>query len=310
MKVGLLSGLSALAVTAVTVEALALTVSPEFKLWSYPHLTQLNQSQAFETLSLAGGRSRLPVSAYKVAKVHFITNDGAQIFSGGVEFEDLSDKSCIKEGYKMTSCPNGVRADICPYNSSYFKDCCPKDYDSVACTYPLTRSKDSCGGKYLCYCDPELFPITSCTAPQVTPSPLSDRGKTCSSGGVTRYAECVCPASYSEVCIGINQQGKGTGCTKNGTTKYTACECKPGYTLTCSDLGPSSLSDYCQMNGIKYYKECKTCPNKCSLASCPAGVVCEYEECSKKYCDIGCAVGYRDLDNYWCNGALRCLVGR
>ena len=46
----------------------------------------------------------------------------------------------------MTSCPNGVQADICPYNSSYFKDCCPKDYDSVACTYPLTRSKDSCGG--------------------------------------------------------------------------------------------------------------------------------------------------------------------
>ncbi len=89
MKVGLLSGLSALAVTAVTVEALALTVSPEFKLWSYPHLTQLNQSQAFETLSLAGGRSRLPVSAYKVAKVHFITNDGAQILA-----EALSLKIC------------------------------------------------------------------------------------------------------------------------------------------------------------------------------------------------------------------------
>ena len=62
------------------------------------------------------------------------------------------------------------------------------------------------------------------------------------------------------------------------------------------------------MNGIKYYNNCKTCENKCKLDSCPVGNICEYEDCSQKYCTIGCATGYKDLDNYWCNGALRCWV--
>ena len=247
-----------------------------------------------------------PQFSYKTAAVHFISKDGVLEF-GDLSFEDPTIKRCASEGYKLTSCANGSPAGFCPYNTSYFKECCTSDYQYTSCSFPLTKSSDSCGGKYRCYCDASLFPVTKCASPQVA---ATGSGSSCTADGVTRYSDCVCPASYSEVCIGINQQGKGTGCTKNGTTKYTGCECKPGYTLTCSDLGPSKPSDYCQMNGIKYYNECKTCPNKCSLASCPAGVVCEYEECSKKYCDIGCAVGYRDLDNYWCNGALRCLVGR
>ena len=114
--------------------------------------------------------------------------------------------------------------------------------------------------------------------------------------------------NYTETCTGQNQQGRGTGCTYNGTTKYTACECKPGYNQTCTELGPVTPSDYCQMNGIKYYNNCKTCENKCKLDSCPVGNICEYEDCSQKYCTIGCATGYKDLDNYWCNGALRCWV--
>ena len=79
MKVGLLSGLSAIAVTAAAVQAQALTVSPEVNSLSYTHLAKLNQSQTFETLSLAGGVTRLPASAYKTAGVYFITNNKEQI---------------------------------------------------------------------------------------------------------------------------------------------------------------------------------------------------------------------------------------
>ena len=95
-------------------------------------------------------------------------------------------------------------------------------------------------------------------------------------------------------------QGKGTGCTKNGTTKYTACECKAGYNLTCSGSGgsPARPTDYCLKDGIKYYNSCNTCAFRCSIAEADKqpGIVYEYEECSKKYCDIGCATGYVD----WC----------
>ena len=128
----------------------------------------------------------------------------------------------------------------------------------------------------------------------------------CTEEGKRYYSGCVCPSNYNQTCDGQNQQGVGEGCNDNGTVKYTSCQCKAGYSMTCTDIGPVTPSDYCLMNGIKYYNNCKTCENKCTLDSCPAGVSCTQEECSGKYCAVGCAVDYKDLDNYWCNGALRC----
>ena len=151
----------------------------------------------------------------------------------------------------------------------------------------------------MCYCDRSLYSVTGCSSPQVP------EGTGCVEEGVTYYSKCVCPSNYNQTCDGQNQQGVGTGCTQNGVTYYTSCQCKSGY-KTCSDLGPVTPTDYCLMNGIKYYNNCKTCDFKCSLSSCPAGNVCEYEDCSQKYCVTGCAVGYKDLDNYWCNGVMRC----
>ena len=262
-------------------------------------LADINTSQNLESWSRAAANSKRPVSfpAFKIASVHFLTNDGGQVFggfgNGDVQFEDPTVTRCQREGYNLTACTIGLPTNICPYNSSYFKSCCTADYKYTSCAYPLTKSAESCGGKYRCYCDASLFPYTGCVSPQVS---KTGSGSSCTSEGVTRYSECVCPDVYAESCTGLNQQGKGVGCTKNGETKYTGCECKAGYTLTCSELGPVRSSDYCERSGIRYYNECKTCPNKCSLASCPAGVVCEYEDCSKKYCDIGCAVGYIN----WC----------
>ena len=230
----------------------------------------------------------------KLASVHFLTESNSLQFNVPA-FEDTSVQNCKDLGYTKTSCSSGNPSVFCPYNNAYFKECCDASYKYTAdnCTYPNTLSKTSCGGKYQCTCDTTLYPVTSCTSPQV---PATGSGSSCTANGVTRYSECVCPSNYTETCTGQNQQGRGTGCTYKGTTKYTACECKPGYNQTCTELGPVTPSDYCQMNGIKYYNNCKTCENKCKLDSCPAGVSCTLEDCSGKYCDVGCATGYVN----WC----------
>ena len=242
----------------------------------------------------------------KLASVHFLTESNSLQFNVPA-FEDTSVQNCKDLGYTKTSCSSGNPSVFCPYNNAYFKECCDASYKYTAdsCTYPNTISKTSCGGKYQCTCDTTLYPVTSCTSPQ---TPATGNGSSCTANGVTRYSECVCPSNYTETCTGQNQQGRGTGCTYKGTTNYTACACKPGYNQTCTELGPVTPSDYCQMNGVKYYNNCKTCENKCTLDECPAGVSCTLEDCSGKYCAVGCAVGSYDLDNYWCGGALRCWV--
>ena len=228
----------------------------------------------------------------KLANVTFITGD-KQLDFGNVEFVDPYDQICKSMGYAQTSCAAGYwKFDFCRYSNAYFKQCCAGKYKYTAdsCSYPNELSSDGCGGKYRCICNRTLYPVESCASPQVV------SGDACTEDGKKYYSECVCPSNYTETCTGQNQQGRGTGCTYNGTTKYTACECKPGYNQTCTELGPVTPSDYCQMNGVKYYNNCKTCENKCKLDSCPAGVSCTLEDCSGKYCDVGCATGYVN----WC----------
>ena len=228
----------------------------------------------------------------KLANVTFITGDKQLDFSN-IEFADPYDQLCKDKGYTKTSCETGYwKSDFCPYKNEYFKQCCADKYKYTAdsCSYPNELSSDCCGGKYRCICNRTLYPVESCVSPQVVSSDA------CTEDGKKYYSECVCPSNYTETCTGRNQQGRGTGCTYKGTTKYTACECKPGYNQTCTELGPVTPNDYCLMNGIRYYNNCKSCENKCKLDSCPAGVSCTLEDCSGKYCDVGCATGYVN----WC----------
>ena len=227
----------------------------------------------------------------KLASVHFLTESNSLQFNVPA-FEDTSVQNCKYLGYTKTSCSSGNPSVFCPYNNAYFKECCDASYKYTAdsCSYPNELSSDGCGGKYRCICNRTLYPVESCVSPQVV------SGDACTEDGKKYYSECVCPSNYTETCTGQNQQGRGTGCTYNGTTKYTACECKPGYNQTCTELGPVTPNDYCLMNSIRYYNNCKTCENKCKLDSCPAGVSCTLEDCSGKYCDVGCATGYVN----WC----------
>lgn len=266
-------------------------------------LIELSQNQNFEfrpqtpalDLPETGSVKNFP----KVAAVHFLGNERGISFDTPA-FEDGTIQACKNAGYDRTSCAQGTSpASFCPYNNAYFKDCCGAEYkySKSNCSYPSTVSSESCGGKYRCYCDRALYPIESaagCTSPKI---PTNDA---CIENGKAYYSACVCPSSYDKTCTEQNQVGSGTGCNQNGTTKYTSCQCKPGYNLTCSGEGnsPAKPTDYCLLNGIKYYDNCNTCPNKCTVADADkvAGVSYEYEECSKKYCAIGCAINYQN----WC----------
>ena len=235
----------------------------------------------------------------KLAAVQFITDSGGGIKFGTMDFaEDLA-KKCSDIGFTKTTCESGSPVDFCPYDHSYFRSCCDSryKYSKDDCAYPLTISGDSCGGKYMCYCDRSLYPLESCESPKV---PTND---VCVQEGKSYYSACQCPSNYSQTCSEQNQQGVGGRCTTNGKTYYPACECKSGYNLTCSDSGPSDPNNFCLKDGIKYYNNCKTCENKCQLDSCPEGVVCNLEECSGKYCDVGCAVGYK---NYCTKPNMNC----
>ena len=268
---------------------------------SFSGSSLIDTYQAFESMPQAGLFLEQPASLShfpKLAAVHFLTKENGLNF-GSPEFPDITAEQCKKLGYTVTSCPGGTLIDACPYNSSYHKTCCSSEYKYTASNCSLLNTTSaSCGGKYKdCDCNATMYPVTSCTSPQVV---ATGSGSSCTVNGVKRYSECICPSSYSETCTGQNMQGKGTGCTKNGTTKYTACECKAGYNLTCSGSGgsPARPTDYCLKDGIKYYNSCNTCAFRCSIAEADKqpGIVYEYEECSKKYCDIGCATGYVD----WC----------
>jgi len=268
---------------------------------SFSGSSLIDTYQAFESMPQAGLFLEQPASLShfpKLAAVHFLTKENGLNF-GSPEFPDITAEQCKKLGYTVTSCPGGTLIDACPYEPSYYKTCCSSEYkyNKDNCSL-LNTTGTSCGGKYKdCDCNATMYPVTSCTSPQVV---ATGSGSSCTVNGVKRYSECICPSSYSETCTGQNMQGKGTGCTKNGTTKYTACECKAGYNLTCSGSGgsPARPTDYCLKDGIKYYNSCNTCAFRCSIAEADKqpGIVYEYEECSKKYCDIGCATGYVD----WC----------
>ena len=261
----------------------------------YTHLIETNQSQTFESLSQSALLAERTVSLSKftqIASVTFITG-GSRLDFGNVEFEDASVQACQKRGYNLTACDGGYwQYDFCPYNNEYFRQCCADKYKytSDSCSYPNELSSDGCGGKYRCICNRTLYPVESCASPQV----VSD--DSCIEGNKKYYSECLCPSNYNQICDGKNQEGNGEGCTYQGTTQYTGCRCKNGYNMTCGDLGPVTPSDYCLMNGIRYYNNCKSCENKCKLDSCPAGVSCTLEDCSGKYCDVGCATGYVN----WC----------
>ena len=222
-------------------------------------------------------------SLVKVAQVCWIMDTGDCV---GLDFvgsdingpngnpEDYAPKDwqdCIKEGYKLTSCPEDYKPNkYCLYDSRYFAECvldCPSSYKT-------------------------------CSAP------YKGVGKVC---GDDLYAECcqdTCGADYQYTLddIPAGYEADGEPCIQcDGTSykaKYKIKEKDCSGFLDCGTLGCEDGASTCQSGNQVKCSECKKCPNLGTESECPPCTVCTFEECSNLYIVSGCRVGCTDYCNY------------
>ena len=231
---------------------------------------------------------------------------------GSEDYVPKGPEDCIKEGYKLTSCPIGYKPNkFCLYDERYFAECikaCPDDYKQ--CEDPYYGVGEECDGMYKeCQCD-------ECDGynykEEDIPAGYVKDGEACNSCDGPRYKIKPNP------CDGFLDCGS-MGCESGAET------CLSGDKLLCSNCKPCPNScklDVCPANSICNKEDCsgkycfekcsdgyewdnasqsckKKCENKCSLSSCPANAVCDKEVCSGKYCIIDCEEGY-ELKNGSC----------
>ena len=180
-------------------------------------------------------------------------------------------EDCIKEGYKLTSCPEDYKPNkYCLYDSRYFAECvldCPSSYKT-------------------------------CSAP------YKGVGKVC---GDDLYAECcidTCPADYKYTLGSIpdGYEADGEPCIQcDGTSykaKYKIKEKDCSGFLDCGTLGCEDGASTCQSGDNILCSECKKCPNLGTESECPPCTVCSFEECSNLYIVSGCKTDCTDYCNY------------
>ena len=222
-------------------------------------------------------------SLVKVAQVCWIMDTGD---CAGLDFvgsdingpngnpEDYAPKDgqdCIKEGYKLTSCPEDYKPNkYCLYDSRYFAECvldCPSSYKT--CSAPYKGVGKVCGDDLYAECCQD----------------------TC--GTEYQYTLDDIPAGYEadgEPCI----QCDGTSYKAKYKIKEKDCS---GF-LDCGTLGCEDGASTCQSGNQVKCSECKKCPNLGTESECPPCSVCSYEECSNLYIVTGCATGCQDYCDY------------
>ena len=238
-----------------------------------------DEEQLINTLHthLYASSSRLPsFQEFQIASVCFIsdTEDCSGYLFGNTEdlidgdpedYNPDDDERCKKEGYLISSCPDGYKPGglKCPYGDYYTKcvPTCPSNY--VECTEPYFGVGEACDGKYAsCDCTP-------------------------------------CGAGYTYTSIPNGYLQDGEGCLDcDGVTKYkikiNPCD---GF-LDCGDMGGAAGAKTCQSGDVIKYDNCKPCPNLGNLTSCPSCSVCEYEKCSGLWYVTGCKDGCTDYCDY------------
>ena len=226
---------------------------------------------------------------FQIASVCFIsdTEDCSGYLFGNTEdlidgdpedYNPDDDERCKKEGYLISSCPEGYKPGglKCPYGDYYTKcvPTCPSNY--VECTEPYFGVGEACDGKYAsCDCTP-------------------------------------CGAGYTYTSIPNGYLQDGEGCLDcDGVTKYkikiNPCD---GF-LDCGDMGGAAGAKTCQSGDLIKYDNCKPCPNKGKYTTCPTGAVCEYEECSGLWYITDCQSGYEfdsTKTNCVCSGVDWCTL--
>ena len=237
--------------------------------------------------------------AYKIAGVCFLGFGGCgegNFSKDDDDFVIITDKQCQNEGYTITSCPAGSAAvDVCPYDSKYYAKCVPYD--------------DLCSQEgYYKTCPEGMVP---------------DPDQSCEYD--SSYKKCIpseeaCEdAGYFDEC----EEGKildpGQVCSYN--SDYKKCECDPcdGYEYSYEEAtakGYEVDGESCKSCNITKYKrkakECLgfsvcDCGGEIGTTECWSGQQQMFLNC--KACVEECDSGEIDLNNYWCNGDLKCIFG-
>ena len=287
-------------------------------------LRYMNQNPAFRSELPAVSLEVRPASSLSLEKfpqfanVYFITDTGRS----SVEFDYAGLCGNLGYGVPAASCGDGLAGNSCPYTMEFVDVCLTPEEWCLGKGYTQTKSD----------CQIPQYPTDACPKSEsLFQSCREDTARACGDAGYTltcergmipdassscpydgNYKTCVCNPceGYNYSLSEANAQGymAGPSCNSCGTVKYMRLPADCGDYVEC-DCG--GIGTACWSGTKKLFGSCQSCcENRCTIANedRQEGILYEHEACSDKYCDVGCAMNYEDLDNYWCEGALKCLV--
>ena len=229
----------------------------------------------------------------------------------GDDYDLDNEERCNKEGYYLTSCPEGQEGTgFCPYDSGYFEKCvnsCPSNY--VTCEVPYYGVGEACDGKYAS-CEKD----TERACQELNPGYVDECGK----GQQLSSDRCSYDSSYGtccNTCAGYDYTSIPNGYVQDGEA-CAGCDGQKHYKIKpnpcdgfmdCGSMGPDTGAKTCLSGSTTKYSNCKPCPNLGTLTSCPSPYTCTYEECSGLWYKSGCQSGYTwNADNKTCTSTIPC----
>ena len=273
-------------------------------------LVDTSQNQTFESEPPALGSvfpDLEPAHSFKLAAVHFITNDNALNF-GNQEF--LPADLCKQGGYTHEGCPSGyIKGEPCPYDSKFVKDCIDPDtwcknngYAITSCSVPKYPA-NPCPYKSSLYKSCETDNIRACK--ELGYSLTCETGKIGDSAQAcpynSSYKKCICnPCSgYDYTAAQASAQGyvPGEVCNSCGSMKYKRSENACSGYKTC-DCGSESGAKVCYSGSAQKFDTCKSCCDsniyKYDSTNCNG----EYTYCPNDMCGGKAAVCVKKIYNY------------
>ena len=223
----------------------------------------------------------------------------------GDDYELDNEERCNKEGYYLTSCPDGQEGSgFCPYDSNYFEKCvstCPSNY--VTCDVPYYGVGEACDGKYAS-CEKD----TERACQELNPGYVDE----CGTGQQLSDDRCSYDNAYGTCCNtcegydnttipeGYVQDGESClGCDGQEHYKIKPNPCD-GF-MDCGSMGGEAGTKTCLSGTTTMYDNCKACPNLGEYTSCPSCTICQYEECSGLWYATVCATNCTDYCDF-CGG--------
>ena len=223
----------------------------------------------------------------------------------GDDYDLDNAERCNKEGYYLTSCPDGQEGSgFCPYDSTYFEECvssCPSNY--VTCEVPYYGVGEACDGKYAS-CEKD----TERACQELNPGYVNE----CGTGQQLSDDRCSYDNTYGTCCNtcagydnttipeGYVQDGEAcTGCDGQEHYKIKPNPCD-GF-MDCGSMGGEAGAKTCLSGTTTMYDNCKACPNLGEYTTCPSCTICQYEECSGLWYATGCATNCTDYCDF-CGG--------